>query len=67
MSEPTSPAAAMRRPIVLGVLIAFVLVTLGVLALGGDLSIAIAAGVGVGLFVGGGIGLLWAARAASPD
>ena len=67
MTEPAQRTAAMRRPIVLGVLIAFTLTLLGVLALGGDLAIAIAAGIGVGLFVGGGIGLLWAARAVEPD
>ena len=65
--DPKSIAAEMRRPILLGFLIAAVLVALGALALGADPPIAIAAGIGVGLFVGGGIGLLWAARAADPD
>ena len=67
MNDPKQVAAEMRRPILLGFLIATVLVLLGALALGADLPIAVAAGVGVGLFVGGGIGLLWAARAADPD
>jgi hypothetical protein len=65
--DPRQIAAEMRRPILLGFLIAAALVALGALALGADLPIAIAAGIGVGLFVGGGIGLLWAARSAESD
>ena len=67
MNDPRLITAEMRRPILLGFLVATVLVLLGALALGADPPIAIAAGIGVGLFVGGGIGLLWAARAADPD
>jgi hypothetical protein len=65
--DPRQIATEMRRPILLGFLIAALLVLLGALALGADPPIAIAAGIGVGIFVGGGIGLLWAARAADPD
>ena len=67
MTDPKQIASEMRRPILLGFLITAVLVLLGALALGADPAIAIAAGIGVGLFVGGGIGLLWAARAVDPD
>ena len=66
-SDPKQIATEMRRPILLGFLIAAVLVTLGALAVGADPPIALAIGIAVGLFAGGGIGLLWAARAVDPD
>ena len=67
MTDPKQIASEMRRPILLGFLITAVLVLLGALALGADPAIAIAAGIGVGLFVGGGIGVLRAARGVDPD
>ena len=62
--DPRQIATEMRRPILLGFLIAALLVLPDALASGADPPIAIAAGIGVGIFVGGGIGLLWAARSA---
>jgi uncharacterized membrane protein len=60
-------ANEIRRNAALGVLVAWALVALLALILGADLWVAVLVGFGVGLFVGGGLGLLLAARSASSD
>jgi hypothetical protein len=53
--------------VVLGILVATALVALFALALGAELWVAVVVGLCVGLFVGGGLGLLLAARSAGSD
>jgi hypothetical protein len=63
---PDSPnvAADIKRIVAIGFAIVFVIVTGCALLLGADLIIALVVGLAVGVFVGGGIGLLWAGKAA---
>jgi hypothetical protein len=63
MADRNQLIAEMRRPVLTGILIAWGLVLLMALAFGASLPAAILIGLAVGVFVGGGIGLLWAAKA----
>ena len=60
-------ANEIRRTVGVGILVAWALVALLALALGAELWVAVLIGFCVGLFVGGGLGLLMAARSAGSD
>ena len=60
-------ANEIRRTAGLGILVAWVLVAVFALVIGAELWVAVVVGFAVGLFVGGGLGLLLAARSVDSD
>ena len=67
MSSSVPQPHNLRRGFWLGALVVFVIVAIASLALGADLWIAVVVGFFVGLFVGGGLGLLISARLDASD
>jgi hypothetical protein len=67
MSSSAPQSHVLRRGFWLGTLVVFAIVALASLALGADLWIAVLVGFFVGLFVGGGLGLLISARLDASD
>lgn len=65
MTTAEPQAHSLRRGFGLGVLIVFSIVFVAALALGAELWIAVLVGISVGLFVGGGLGLLVSGRLAA--